>query len=222
MDSLEKDMNAASNKRFPTFQNEYHMVREIDSCIQKIKDMYQKLIDFTLKHIKKVRLKLNKRWNKMRNDPVKFDAESIRIMKIQTECDRDRKLNFRVKQMLIVFMLIHIKKQLKIKLELILQKKKLDKQWKKMRMNSKKFDEETIRIMKIQTECDRDRMLNLRVKAKLIKFIKQHLDYVQIQEEHHQQMLTDDHNWNIICQLAKTDSCTDQYEIDYLNSQLIT
>jgi len=104
----------------------------------------------------------------------------------------------------------------------IREKEQRDLEWKEMRRNPKKSDAKTIRIMKIQMECDRDRMLNLRVKAKLIKFIKQHLDFVQIKQNIHQQMTEDDHNWNIICQLAKTDSYTDQDEIDYLNSQLIS
>ena len=102
------------------------------------------------------------------------------------------------------------------------KKQKRDIEWQEMRSNPDEFDAETIRILNIQMECDRDRMLNLRVKAMLIKFIKNHLDYVQVEQEHHQQMVADDHNWKIICQLAKTDSCTDQEEIDYLNSLLIS
>lgn len=233
MDALEKAMNAAPKKRFQNFALEIAKIRSIISYFHENKIRFE-----THQRLKKQQRDID--WEEMRSNPDEFDAETIRIMKIQTECDRDRMLNLRVKYILIKFIKIHIKKQqfleklvnftkVHIRNQQILErikrekkKEKLDKQWKKMRKNSKKFDAETIRIMKIQTECDRDRMLNLRVKAKLIKFIKQHLDYVQIQQEHHHQMTVDDHNWKIICQLAKTDSYTNQEEVDYLNSQLIS
>ena len=233
MDNLEKAMNGAPKKRFQNIALELAKIRSIDSYFQENKIRFE-----TRQRVKKQKRDIE--WQEMRSNPDEFDAETIRILNIQMECDRDRMLNLRVKYNLIKFIKIHIKKQLfleklinfttnHIKNQQIVEKmkrekkkEKLDKQWKKMRKNPKKFDEETIRILKIQTECDRDRMLNLRVKAMLIKFIKNHLDYVQVEQEHHQQMVADDHNWKIICQLAKTDSCTDQEEIDYLNSLLIS
>lgn len=233
MDNLEKAMNTAPKKRFQNFALEIAKIRSIDSFMQENKFCFE-----TRQRLKKQKRDIE--WQEMRSNPDEFDAETIRILNIQMECDRDRMLNLRVKYNLIKFIKIHIKKQLfleklinfttnHIKNQQIVEKmkrekmkEKLDKQWKKMRKNSKKFDEETIRILNIQTECDRDRMLNLRVKAKLIKFIKHHLDYVQVQQEHHYQMTVDDHNWKIICQLAKTDSYTEQNEIDYLNGQILS
>jgi len=229
MNAMEKSMNLAPKKRFPEFAFELAKIRSIDSFFQENKIRYE-----TRRRLEKKQLNIE--WREMRSNPDEFDAETIRILKIQMERERMQKL--RTKAKLIKFIKIHIKKQLfleqlinfttkHIKNQRILEKikrdkkkEKLDKQWKKMRKNSKEFDAKTIRILNMQTECDRDRMLNLRVKSKLIKFIKQHLDYVQIQKEHHQQMIEDDHNWNIICQLVKTDSCTNQDEIDYLNGQL--
>lgn len=233
MDNLEKAMNGAPKKRFQNIALELAKIRSIDSYFQENKIRFE-----TRQRVKKQKRDIE--WQEMRSNPDEFDAETIRILNIQMECDRDRMLNLRVKYNLIKFIKIHIKKQLfleklinfttnHIKNQQIVEKmkrekkkEKLDKQWKKMRKNSKKFDEETIRILNIQTECDRDRMLNLRVKAILINFIKHHLDYVQVQQEHHHQMTVDDHNWNIICQMTKTDSYTDQKDINYLNDQILS
>jgi len=98
---------------------------------------------------------------------------------------------------------------------------------------------ETERLDKIRMKEEKIRMLGLRIQAKTIKLKKKLVkeidsfftpfDYADIEKQmaeddynnYIQRMSVDDHNWYIIDELTKTDMCTSQEDIDYLNSQLI-
>ena len=98
---------------------------------------------------------------------------------------------------------------------------------------------EAVRLDEIKMKEEKIRMLGLRIQAKTIKLKKKlvkeidsfftSFDYADIEKQmaeddynnYIQSISVEDHNWYIICELAKTDMCTSQEDIDYLNSQLI-